>query len=156
MVNRFVEMDAYLKQVSGKKSRRRQAAPTLGYQSSWAQPFAAADRALVILIENGGIDLGIPELVDKIISAVPGASNVISDETKKKLVNTIREKLKSFTDNLLESAELVLNRYAAAKPDLFGDVVVLRAGTASYQDLKRTLIALAQGGKIVDLFILTH
>jgi len=65
-------------------------------------------------------------------------------------VTYLRDKIRHFTDDLLESLELTLNRYSAAKPDLFGDVVVLRDGTSSYQDLKGQLISLSAAGRIVD------
>ena len=126
------------------------------YQSSsWAQPFSASNRTLVILIENGGVDLGIPALVDRLLAQIPGA-DAVPDGLRRKLVDYLRQKIIGFTDNLLETAELSLNRYAASKPEFFGDVVVLRDGTASYQDLKGQLFALSRAGKIIDLLILTH
>lgn len=162
-------MDEYLRRISGKKGRDKDARSgkaSVGFageekliassqSSMWAQPFSAQNRALVILIENGGIDLGIPTLVDKLLSSVPG-SDLIPDTFKRNLVDDIREKLNSFTDKLLESAELSANRYTSAKPELFGDVVILRDGTSSYADLRDKLLALSHEGKIVDLFILTH
>jgi GH24 family phage-related lysozyme (muramidase)/uncharacterized protein YycO len=123
--------------------------------SAWSQGLSANDRSLVILIESGGVDLGIPELVDKLMSALPGLDQIPS-AYKRVLVNVLREKIKSFTDNLIESAELTLNRYQAAKPDYFGSVVVLRNGTASYDELKKQLLSLSRAGRIVDLLILTH
>ncbi len=170
MENRFLEMDDYLKRLSGKRGswcdthsgngsshysgERKPIYPS--YQSSlWSQPFSAADRTLVILIENGGVDLGIPELVQRLFSVIPHA-NLIPDAYKQKLVDYIREKLTKFTDNLIESFELSVNRYSASKPTFFGDVVILRDGTASYQDLKNKLLELSRSGKIIDLFILTH
>lgn len=123
--------------------------------STWETTFAAQDRALVILIENGGVDLGIPALVDKLWQFLPGAS-LLPDSIRAKLVDYIGEKIRSFTDNLLETVELTANRYTAAKPDFFGDVTILRDSTASYQDLKNKLLGLSRDGKIVDLLILTH
>jgi GH24 family phage-related lysozyme (muramidase) len=156
MDNRFLDMDQYLKQVSGQKSQKKGSGSMYGSALAlWESPFSVSDRVLVILIENSGIDLGIPTLVDKLWAALPGTS-MIPDEYRQKLVDYLSEKIKSYTDSLLESAELAANRYTAAKPDLFGDVVVLRDGTSSYQDLKGKLLALARDGKIVDLLILTH
>lgn len=176
MENRFLEMNDYLEGLSGKRNGRcnkRSARGSNGhavgsngypggyngntsFQSSlWSQSFAAADRALVILIENGGVDLGIPALVTKLLSYIPGA-DAIPEEYRRKLIVFIREKIKSFTDNLVETVELTANRYDAAKPSLFGDVIVLRDSTASYQELKGKLIDLSRNGKIVDVFILTH
>src|SRR5713101_757976 len=101
--NRFLEMDEVLKQKCGKK-RRRYAGLGRGFASpqsvNWARATSAQTRALVILIENGGVDLGIPTLVDKLLAVIPGAS-MISDETRQQLVDLIREKIKKFTDNLL-------------------------------------------------------
>ena len=165
-MNRFLEMDAYLKEVSGKTCRggavktgtRSATMSTYGVtrvRSVWSRPFAATDRTLVILIENGGVDLGIPDVVDKVLSNVPGAS-ILPDSVKQDLVEFLRNKIKSLTDQLLESAELYINRFSAAKPDLFSDVVILRDGTSSYSDLKSQLLGLSKAGKIIDLFVLTH
>ena len=124
-------------------------------QSTWARPFSATDRALLILIENGGVDLGLPTLVDKLFAALP-VGDVIPDSYRQQLVTLLREKITSFTDNLLETAELSLNRYAAAKPEFYSDVAVLRDSTATYTDLKDKLISLSRAGKIIDAIILTH
>src|SRR4051794_29836890 len=99
-------------------------------EQSWAIPMAASDRVLLVFMENGGVDLGLPELVDRLLSALPGAS-ILPDAIKARLVSAIREKLKSVTDDLLEGAELLVNRYDAAKPDPFGNVVILRNGTGA-------------------------
>jgi GH24 family phage-related lysozyme (muramidase) len=158
--NRFVEMDREFRGISarsgrGKGTRAFATSSAAGRSFDWARPQSAALRVLVIFIENGGIDLGIPDLVDKILSVLPGSS-LLPDDLKQKLVKFLRQQIKSITDNLLESAELAANRYTAAKPDLYSDVVVLRDGTASYSDLKSQLVALSQAGKVIDLFILTH
>lgn len=121
----------------------------------WATPFSMAERVLVILIENGGIDLGIPDLVDKILSSVPGLSS-LPDGLRAQFVEYLREKIRSFTDNLLETIELAANRYGAARGEFFSEVVILRDSTASYDTLKNQLIELARAGKVIDLFILTH
>jgi GH24 family phage-related lysozyme (muramidase) len=163
MDNRFLEMDKRLKhrQVkartgNGSNGYGGGTTTMMGYPFSvWAQPFAAADRTLVILIENGGVDLGIPALVDGLLSAVPGSS-LIPNSYRQDLIDYVRQKIRGFTDNLLETLELSINRYTAAKPEFFGDVVVLRDGTSSYRDLKNKLLSLSRAGKIVDLIILTH
>src|ERR1043165_7579491 len=132
MNNRFVEMDDFL---SGRTRKSRcRCAKRNGHdqsygtglasmQSTWARPFSATDRALLILIENGGVDLGLPTLVDKLFAALP-VGDVIPDSYRSELVTLLREKITSFTDNLLETAELSLNRYAAAKPEFYCDVAV--------------------------------
>src|SRR5690242_20400851 len=134
MENRFLEMDDYLKRGTRGSGTMSKRPLVLGRSSSmslrWAQPFSAADRVLVILIENGGIDLGIPALVDQLLQLLPGSS-ALPDNIRQLITTTLRDKLKSFTDNLIETAELVANRYTAAKPSLFSDVVILRDGTAS-------------------------
>ena len=163
MTNRFLEMDDYLQQNSRGSGQLYHTyagssyapAAARAHFSHWAQPFAAVDRVLVILIENGGIDLGIPALVDMLLSAIPGAS-ALPNSVRRQLIQYIERELRNLTDTLLESAALALNRYGSAKPDLFGDVIVLRDGTASYQELKSTLLSLSRTRKIVDLFILTH
>ena len=157
MNNRFLEMNDHLKRVSsgngnGKNGNGKGVASA---QSLFGKQFSAPDRVLVILIENGGIDLGIPTLVEKVLALLPG-SEIIPDSVKQELVELIRQKIKSFTDNLLETAELTINRYSAAKPDLYGDVVILRDSTATDQDLKNTLISLSKNQKIIDVLILTH
>jgi GH24 family phage-related lysozyme (muramidase) len=148
MENRFLEATRPQRSRPGRH-------PGIVRQYSWSSPMAASDRALIVFIENGGVDLGIPELVDKLLSAIPGAG-ILPDSVKAELVSAIRDKLKSTTDNLLEGAELLVNRYSAAKPDPFGDVVILRNGTGAYADLKGQLIAQSRARKIVDLFVLTH
>jgi GH24 family phage-related lysozyme (muramidase) len=158
--NRFVEMDREFRGIltrngRGKGTPALAAGYAAGQSFDWARPQSAAQRVLVILIENGGIDLGIPDLVDKILSLLPG-SGVLPDDLKQKLVTFLRQQIKSVTDNLLEQAELAANRYTAAKPDPYSDVVVLRDGTASYSDLESQLVSLTQAGKIIDVFILTH
>src|SRR6266536_3369142 len=148
--NRFLEVDHQMRH-----RRRHHGVPRYAGIESLALPFAATDRVLVVLIENGGINLGIPWLVDKLLSMVPGAS-MLPGSVRDGMVNALRRKLEEITDNLLESAELTLNRYSSAKPDPYGDVVILRDATATYADLKRTLIAQAGANKIIDLVILTH
>jgi hypothetical protein len=155
MQNRFLEMDQYLKRRRPGTTTHRAPRAASSTLSVYTQPFAAQDRALVILIDNGGVDLGIPTLVEKILGAIPGSS-LIPDSFKTKLVETIRDKIKSVTDRLLETAELSINRYSAAAPGLFGAVATLRDGAASYNDLKGKLITLSRAGKLIDLFILTH
>ncbi|MBI2188677.1 MAG: hypothetical protein HYU37_16380 [Acidobacteria bacterium] len=162
--NRFARMSEYLKYAAAPgalharsrgMARTGPAATVPGYASAqsrgWVRPMAAQDRLLVVLIENGGIDLG----VQKLVKHIPGI-DVLSDAQRRELETFIEDKIRSVTDKLLEDAELSINRYSAAKPDLFGDVIVLRDGTASYDDLKRTLIAQSRQGKIIDLVILTH
>jgi hypothetical protein len=122
---------------------------------SYARSFTANQRALIVLIENGGIDLGIPELVEKLLLALPGSS-LIGADTRRALVDAIRAKLKSVTDTLIESADLALNRFGAAAPGYYDSVTVLRDGTATYEEIKRKLIELSTAGKIIDLLVLTH
>lgn len=123
---------------------------------SFAGAASAADRTLVVLIENGGVDLGLPDLVDKLISEIPGASSIISKNMKAQIVTSLREWLRTTTDNLIETAELTLNRYSATKPDSYGDVVILRDSSATFAELKATLFAASRAGKVIDLMILTH
>jgi hypothetical protein len=145
MENRFLELDRPV-------SRQRRRA---GSAHAWSTSLSAADRTLVILVENGGVDLGIPELVDKLLQSIPGG-DAVPESARRTLVTLLRDKLREVTDNLLETAELTLNRYEAAAPSHYGKVVVLRDGTASYQELKAQLIALADARRIVDVLILTH
>jgi hypothetical protein len=130
-------------------------APRAYAQSLLSRGLTADQRALVVLIENGGIDLGIPQLVDKLLEVIPQA-DLIPSAARQKLIVFIRDTIKGFTDTLLESAELALNRYSAAAPQHYGGVSVLRNGTASYEDLKNKLFTLTREGKLIDLFILTH
>ena len=127
--------------------------------TNWARSQSAAQRVLVILIENLGVDLRIPEAVDALINSIPG-SGLIPDAAKKKIRDLIaaeiNKPLKKLSKDLLESVELLGNRYAAAKPGLYGDVVILQNGAATYDELKRRLIASSAAGQLIDLFILTH
>jgi flagellum-specific peptidoglycan hydrolase FlgJ/GH24 family phage-related lysozyme (muramidase) len=172
--NRFFEMNKYLGQLPGSKTggaganggnsadgganQFTGASSMSGWssaQAAWAGSFSAGDRALLVLIENGGVDLGIPDLVDKLIDALPGSS-IIGDSLRKQIVDFIRTKLKSISGDILENAELFLNRYSSAKPDFYSEVTILRAGSATYQELKDNLIRLSQARKITDVLILTH
>jgi GH24 family phage-related lysozyme (muramidase) len=155
--NRFLEAEMEFKGISARGGRTtgpRVVAKSFatGRSFDWARSQSAAQRALVILIDNGGVDLGIPDLVDKILSG----SSLLPAGIKQTLVDFLRERIKSFTDDLLETVELTANRYAAAKPDLYADVVILRNGAATYSDLKNQLISLSRAGRIIDLFVLTH
>jgi GH24 family phage-related lysozyme (muramidase) len=123
--------------------------------TGFGRSFSVQDRVLVILIENGGIDLEIPEAARKIVAALPGGS-LIPDGVVDSLAGKLRDWIKAQTDRLLEDAELSLGRYRSAKGSSYGDVVVLRDGTASYDDLKRTLIDQTRAGKLIDVLILTH
>jgi len=165
MENRFLEMDAHLKHGRtmrgmrpAKRGSQQSQAQSLRLSQSYgtyARSFSADQRALVILIENGGVDLGIPELADKLISALPDVIQV-PESMRQQLIVFLRDKIKELTDTLLESAELALNRYSSAAPDFFGSVSVLRNGTATYDDLKGKLSSLSKEGKLIDLFVLTH
>jgi GH24 family phage-related lysozyme (muramidase) len=148
MENRFLE-------ATRPQRRRAGSHPAIVRQHTWAAPMAASDRVLIVFMENGGVDLGIPELVGELLSAIPG-SGILPESAKAGLVSAIRDRLRSVTDDLLEGAELLANRYTAAKPDPFGDVVILRNGTGAYADLKGQLIAQTRARRIVDLFVLTH
>lgn len=160
MENRFLEAEMEFKGISarsGRTSGPRAVATSFatGRSFDWVRSQSAAQRALVILIDNGGIDLGIPDLVDRILSTLPGSS-LLPDGVKQKLVDILRAKIKSFTDDLLETAELSANRYTAAKPGLYAEVVILCNGTATYSDLKNQLTSLSRAGRIIDIFVLTH
>ena len=105
-------------------------------------------------MENGGVDLGLPQLVDKLLAALH--VNFVPDAIKQKIAGYLNDKFKSLTDNLLETAELTINRYSSARPSLYGDVIVLRNGSATYQQLKDTIVRLSQEKKVIDIFVLTH
>lgn len=158
MENRFLETSYRLKNRGNAKasSNGDSSASSFSFSKSGrSYSLSVQDRVLVILIENGGVDLGIPELVDQILSAVK-LNSVIPDATRVQLISLLSAKIKGLTDNLIETAELSINRYQSAAPGLFSNVVVLRNGTASYQDLKTTLIKLTKEKKIMDILILTH
>jgi hypothetical protein len=133
-----------------------QTRPSHGHDGNLASAQSASGRTLVVLIRNGGVDLGIPALVDRVVAAIPGASSVITDTMRGQLVDAIREWLKTTTDNLLESAELSLNRYTAASPALYNDVIVLRDSTSTFGELRNALFGSSRAGRVIDLVILTH
>jgi len=147
--NRFIAYAASL------PSRATPPAWQMARAQSWAAPFTAQQRALVVLIENGGIDLELGALVDKIADQLPLGGD-LAKAALRPLAGALREKIKAATDTLLESAELALNRYGSARPDHYDSVTVLRDGTASYAELKAKLIELSRAQKIIDLIILTH
>jgi GH24 family phage-related lysozyme (muramidase) len=124
--------------------------------SPWVAPQAATTRELVVLIENGGIDLNLRPLVDAAVDRIPGASLVISQDMRGAIVAQLREWIRRTTDNLLETAELSLNRYESAAPATYGTVHVLRNSTATFDQLRDRLFAATRAGRVVDLLILTH
>jgi GH24 family phage-related lysozyme (muramidase) len=124
-----------------------------GFESS---QFSANERVLIVLLENGGIDLKVQPVVEMCIDMVPGSSYLINDSTKKQIANYVNQKIIDATDSLLESAELLLNRFNTAVPKYYGKVIILRDSTASYNDLKNALIQQTENNNIIDLFILTH
>jgi hypothetical protein len=151
--NRFVELDRQVRRLGGDYPLQRIA----GMQSipPFSFPLAAADRALIVLIDNGGIDLQLGDVVDRLLALVPGGG-MLPSPVRQGIVSALHDKIKSVTRSLLETAELTLNRYTAAQPGLYGDTLVLRDGAATYADLKRTLIAQTNMGKIIDVIVLTH
>jgi GH24 family phage-related lysozyme (muramidase)/flagellum-specific peptidoglycan hydrolase FlgJ len=148
-------MNNYLGQLPGSRGSHSDNQFSGTASAPWSGSFSVSDRALLVLMENGGIDLGIPDLVDKLIDALPGSS-IIPGSVKGQIVDFIRTKLRSISGDIIENAELFLNRYNSAKPGIYSEVTVLRAGAASYQDLKSNLIRLSKAKKITDVFILTH
>lgn len=168
MSNRFLEKKAYLQGLSTTTARgrsstltqtasRRGQAPGIASRNrfGFSGPMSTDERALVVLMENGGIDLGVGTLIDHLLDQVPGSS-IIPQSARDALVRYVDEKIQSATDSLLENAELVLNRYATAAPDPYGSVQILRNGSALYSSLKDALIQLTEANKFIDLFVLTH
>jgi hypothetical protein len=156
MTNRFLDDDV-IEARRVDTNRRPGQAPRFARDASvaeYSRDLAATRRALVVLIENGGVDLGIPELADRLLSAFP--QSLVPADARRKLIAFLRDSIKRQTDNLLESAELALNRYSSAAPEYFGNVTVLRNGTATYQELRDRLVDLSKQGKVVDVMILTH
>lgn len=162
MENRFLDMDDEVIEARRVDRLRRTvetaaAARSMSFAASdaeYARDLSAGQRALVVLIENGGVDLGIPQLADKLLSVLP--QSVVPESARQKLIVFLRDTIKRITDNLLESAELALNRYSRAAPGHYGGVTVLRNGTATYDELRGKLTSLSKDGKIIDLIILTH
>lgn len=171
MENRFLPMSSPASQARSRRASAPRQARRQSYGQGWGldcmpgalsvedarlvRPQAVNDRVLVVLIENGGIDLGIPALADKLIEVLPGSS-FVPDDLRLKLINFLRAKIKEFTDDLLESAELALNRYNAAQPGTYGVVTVLRNSTATHDELRDTLFKHTREGRFVDLMVLTH
>lgn len=168
MSNRFLEKKAYLEGLSTTTARAQSSTlartASQGRQATsissrnrygFSGPMSTDERVLVVLMENGGIDLGVGSLIDHLLDLVPGSS-VIPRSFRDALVRYVDERIRSATDNLLENAELVLNRYSAAAPEHYGSVQVLRNGSALYNSLKDTLIRLTEANKFIDLFVLTH
>lgn len=122
---------------------------------AWVIPQAATQRELVVLLENGGIDLNLRPFVDGLLDLLPGSS-LVSDEQRGQLSARLREWLRATTDDFLETAELVLNRYESAHPATYGSVHVLRNSTATYAELRDRLFAATRAGHVVDVLILTH
>lgn len=133
----------------------RQPSYGLRQPPSWVVPQAAATRELIVLLENGGIDLNLRPFVDGLIDLLPGSS-LISDDIRGAIASRLRAWLREVTDDLLESAELTLNRYQSAAPGTYGAVHVLRNSTATYTALRDALFAATRAGHVADVLILTH
>lgn len=168
MSNRFLEKKAYLEGLSTTTARARSStlsrAASRGRQATsiasrnrfgFSGPMSINERVLMVLMENGGIDLGVGILIDHLLDQVP-RSSVIPQSARDALVHYVDERIRSATDNLLENAEMVLNRYSAAAPQYYGSVHVLRNGRALYSTLKDTLIEMTEANKFIDLLVLTH
>ena len=147
--NRFLDVDRHAS-VTLPGLHRRPVPP------AWVRPRTATSRELVVLLENGGFDLGLPAFIDSAVAAIPGASAVVDDAMRGALVARLRDWLRSTTDGLLESAELAINRYSSSQPTTYGAVKVLRNGTATYEELRDVLFTATRTGHVVDLLVLTH
>lgn len=159
MENRFMKIDPPRAARGAVMALRRggtsAGAMSLPRHAGLARGLSADQRALVILIENGGIDLGVPELADRLLAVLP-QSALIPQSVRQSLIGFLRDTIKGFTDDLIESAELAVNRYGAAAPEHFGSVTVLRNATATPDELRDKLVSLSKEGKLIDLLILTH
>jgi hypothetical protein len=102
MENRFLEADSTLKvRPASRRNEFRSPRAAVsraksnfagGSTSRYARSFTADQRALVILIENGGIDLGIPELVDTLLEGLP--ANLLAESTRQQLIVFIRDTIR--------------------------------------------------------------
>ena len=119
--------------------------------------FGPKDRTLVVLLENGGITIDVTAILMKLKKLIPSTvGNLIPDAVIKQAGDYIKEQIKKKTDYILESADMLLNRFNKAVPAHYGKVIILRDGSASYTELKNTLIDQTRDKKTIDLFILTH
>jgi hypothetical protein len=164
MENRFLQPQSFYRPMSepyvqSRGSHARSYDETSQSFSSAKSVFSRAasteQRSLVVLIENGGIDLDLSSLADKIIAIIPGG-NMVPASMRSKLITLLHDEIKALTDDLMESAELALNHYSTAVPKLYGSVAVLRNSSASYTELKSKLISLSREGKVIDVLVLTH
>jgi hypothetical protein len=114
MQNRFLETSYKLRANGNGNSSSSRSFSFSTSERSYSM--SVQDRVLVILIENGGVDLGIPELVDKILQALK-VESVVPDAARKQLISFLTTKIKGLTDDLFETAELSINRYQSASPD---------------------------------------
>ncbi|PID42549.1 MAG: hypothetical protein CSB48_10070 [Proteobacteria bacterium] len=128
------------------------------------KPPGPKDRVLVVLLENGGIKIDVAAILSKLKKLLllqklllPDAvERLIPDSALKLAGDHIKEQIKKKTDTILESADLLLNRFNSAVPAHYGKVIILRDSSASYTDLKNALVDQTKADKIIDLFILTH
>ncbi|MBX7225027.1 MAG: glycoside hydrolase family protein [Chitinophagales bacterium] len=165
MENRFLTMDNYLKNLraiptdnniraKGSKSGRsrfRAFQPEVGAMSynGFSKPFTASQRVLIVLIENGGIEIDTRKILEPLLQVIP-------ETFRETAFSYLNRKIKEYTDTILESAELYLNNYAGSSPDFYGNVVILRNGTATFEELKNALTTYSKQDKTIDLYILTH
>ncbi|NJN46404.1 MAG: hypothetical protein HC808_07925 [Candidatus Competibacteraceae bacterium] len=120
-------------------------------------PPGPKDRVLVVLLENGGIQVDVAAILLKLKKLLPDAvESLIPDSALKQAGDYIKEQIRKKTDSILESADLLLNRFDSAVPAQYSKVIILRDGSASYTDLTKALVDQTKANKIIDLFILTH
>lgn len=123
---------------------------------SFASETPAVDKpALVVFLENGGLDVDIGAIAERALALLP-LGDIAQRIVGKALRESINEAFRKATDGLLESAELLLNDYAGAAPEHYREVVVLRDGRATYAELRDTLLRLTNQGTATDVFVLAH
>jgi GH24 family phage-related lysozyme (muramidase) len=127
---------------------------SLAYSNgNYSSGMSAGDRALVVVIENGGLDPGVSALADYLLGQMPIA---VPAGVRERVVTYLRDGITRMTDNVLESADLYLNGFRNAAPGYYGEVVILRNNTATKADLRANLQRLTENNKTIDLYILTH
>lgn len=139
----------------GSQSHRQADSGAHLHNNGWSTAKSASDRVLIVLLENGGLDLRLGDLVDRILAAVPSIIP-IPDSFRSQLKDYLNKKIRELTDDALESAELLINRYESSAPSLYGQVIILRNGTATFNELRDHLIRKSEEGRLIDLLILTH
>jgi GH24 family phage-related lysozyme (muramidase) len=145
MGNRFLDLRQHLGEIDRLRTMGAGPMPFVARAASRrpiVRALSASQRALVVLSESGG-DAGVDRVVEELVGPLDlGAS--IREDVRRTLAESVR------------NASGASQALASAKPDFYGDVVVLENTAGLAETLRDTLVRLSGAGRIVDVLALTR